>query len=85
MFLKPALTVNTYRHSYQLSLYVTLATLGSNTGACIYVKNMVKMPEILISVETDFNPRNEISVFHSFSPLARRPGIGAFRAFKPYF
>ena len=28
---------------------------------------------VLISVETDFNPRNEISVFHSLSPLARRP------------
>ena len=45
MFLKPALTVNTYRHSYRLSLYVTLATLGPNTGACISVKNMVKKPE----------------------------------------
>ena len=40
---------------------------------------------VLISVETDFNPRIEISVFHSLSPLARRPRIGAFRAFKPYF
>ena len=47
MFLKSALTVNTYRHSYRLSLYMymTLATLGSNTGACIYVKNTVKKPE----------------------------------------
>ena len=40
MFLKPALTVNTYKHSCRLSLYVTLASLGPNT-----VKNTVKKPE----------------------------------------
>ena len=41
--------------------------------------------DVLISGETDFNPRNEISVFHSFSRSVRRPRIRAFRAFKPYF
>ena len=40
---------------------------------------------VLISVETDCDPGNEISVFHSFSPLAQRPWIWAFRAFKPHF
>ena len=40
---------------------------------------------VLISVETEFNPRNEISVFHSLSPSVRRPRIRAFQAFKPYF
>ena len=34
-----------------------------------------------ISIETDFDPGNEISVFHSFLPSARRPRIWAFRAF----
>ena len=36
---------------------------------------------VLISVETGFDPENEISVFHSFLPLARRPRIWAFQAF----
>ena len=35
---------------------------------------------VKISVETDFDPGNAISVFHSFSPSARRPRIFAFRA-----
>ena len=40
---------------------------------------------VLISVETDFDPRNEISVFHTFLPSTRRPRIRAFRAFKQFF
>ena len=36
---------------------------------------------VLISVEADFDPGNEISEFNSFSHLARRPRIRAFRAF----
>ena len=40
---------------------------------------------VLISFETDFVPGDEISVFHSCSPLARRPQILAFRAFLPDF
>ena len=36
---------------------------------------------VLIRVETDFDARNEISVFHSFSLSVQRPGILAFLAF----
>ena len=45
------------------------------------IEGFKRLLKIYISVETDFDTGNEISVFHSFSPSARRPRILAFRAF----
>ena len=43
--------------------------------------NSSRCNNVLIGIETDFDPGNEISVFLSFSPSARRPRILAFQAF----